>query len=121
MNRTFVSFVEHDDRVLREIWIQQALSQKHTICHILDDGLWRCTIFETDSVTDFFSESATELFCDTLGDRHSRHTTWLSTADLAPLAEAVFDEILSHLRRFTRTSFSNDYKDLIVSHGLEQL
>ena len=47
-----MSLVQHDDRVLTQLLVQQRLSQQHAICHILDHCLWPCAVLEADGVAD---------------------------------------------------------------------
>lgn len=46
-----VSFIQHDDRVLAQFRVDQALSQQHTVRHVLDDRLRAGAVLKTDGVT----------------------------------------------------------------------
>lgn len=46
-----VSFIQHDNGVLAQFRVDQALSQQHTVCHVLDHGLRAGAVLKTDGVT----------------------------------------------------------------------
>ncbi len=45
-----MGLVQHDDGVLGEVVVHQALPQQHPICHVLDDGLWAGAVLEANGV-----------------------------------------------------------------------
>lgn len=51
VNGAFMSLIKHNDWILLQIRVNQALSQQHAICHVLDHSLLGCYIFKSDSVT----------------------------------------------------------------------
>ena len=46
----FMGLVQHDDGVLGEVIVHQALPQQHPICHVLDDGLRAGAVLEANGV-----------------------------------------------------------------------
>ena len=46
----FVSLIQHDDVVLCQISVDQALPKHHSLCHVFDFGLRTRTILETNRV-----------------------------------------------------------------------
>ena len=61
-----VRLVQHDDGILSDVGVNQALTLKHTVRHVLDTGLWTRTVLETDGVADFLTKTATDFFRHTL-------------------------------------------------------
>ena len=45
-----VGLVQHDNGVLAQLRVYQALSQQHTVCHVLDHSLGAGAVLETDGV-----------------------------------------------------------------------
>jgi hypothetical protein len=45
-----MSLIKDNDRVLPQLWIHQALSEKHAIRHVLNDCLGRRAIFKPNAV-----------------------------------------------------------------------
>lgn len=50
MNGPLVGLVQHDDGILSEVRVNQALSQQHAVCHVLDDRFWAGAILKSNSV-----------------------------------------------------------------------
>lgn len=50
MYSSLVSLIQHDDTILKKVWINKTLSKQHTICHVFDLCLRTCTVFKTDCV-----------------------------------------------------------------------
>lgn len=46
----FMGLIQHDNGILGEIWVYQALSQQHAICHVFDDSLRAGAVFKTNGV-----------------------------------------------------------------------
>ena len=89
--------VEHDDRVLAHIRINETLSLEHTVRHVLDLRLGARTVFETDRIADFLSQPTPHFLGHTLRDGHGGDTTGLGAAYLATVGETSFGEVLCHL------------------------
>jgi hypothetical protein len=113
-NGTLVCLVEHENRVLRHVGVDETLPLQHTVRHVLDLGLGTGAIFETNRVADLLAETASDLLGDTLGDRHGGDTTRLGTADLELVGESSFGEVLGHLGRLARSRVSDDDEDLVL-------
>lgn len=109
-----VSLVEHENRVLRHVGVDETLPLQHTVGHVLDLGLGARAILETNGVADLLAETASDLLGDTLGDRHSGDTTRLGAADLELVGESSFGEVLGHLSRLARSRVSDDDEDLVL-------
>lgn len=50
VNGAFMGLVQHDDRVLRQVRVNETFSQQHTIRHVLDHCLGTRTVLKTDRV-----------------------------------------------------------------------
>lgn len=50
VNGSLVGLVQHDDGILSEVGVNQALSQQHAVCHVLDDCFWAGAILKSNSV-----------------------------------------------------------------------
>lgn len=109
-----MSLVEHEDTVLRHVGVDKTLSLEHTIRHVLDLGLGRRAVLESDRVADFLSQSTSDLLGDSLSDRHGSDTTRLRASDLELVGESSLGEVLCHLRCLARSCVSNDDEDLIL-------
>ena len=107
-NGSLVSLIQHDHRIRRHVWIDQTLSLKHTIRHVLDPGFRTGAVLKTDSIPNLLAEATTNLFCDTLRDGHSCHTTRLCTSNLAPIGKTVFCKVLRHLGGLPGTSVADN-------------
>ena len=106
--------VEHDDRVLAHIRINETLSLEHTVRHVLDLCLWTRTVLETDRVPDFLPKTASNLLRDTLRDGHGSDTTRLGAAYPALVRVACLGEVLDHLRGLAGTSVADDNEHLML-------
>ena len=89
--------VEHNDRVLDHIRINETLSLEHAVRHVLDLRLGACTVLKTDRVADFLAQPTPDFLSDTLRDGHGGDTTRLGAANLATVGETGFGEVLRHL------------------------
>lgn len=49
---SFVSFVQHDDGILRHVTINETLPQQHTVCHVLDLRLRTGAVLKPNGVPD---------------------------------------------------------------------
>ena len=56
-----VGLVQHEDRVLAQVGVDKALSQKHTFCHVLDLRLGGCAVLETNGVAHLLTQTTPEL------------------------------------------------------------
>ena len=45
-----MSLIQHDDRILTQLLVQQRLSQQHAICHVLDHRLWSCAVLKANGI-----------------------------------------------------------------------
>ena len=52
VNGPLVSLVQHDDRVLGQVAVDQTLSQHHAVRHVLDDSLRTRAVLKPDRVSD---------------------------------------------------------------------
>ena len=109
--------VQHNDRVLADIWVDETLSLQHTIRHVLDARFRTRAVLKTDRVTNFLSKPATNLLGDTFCHGHCSDTPGLSATDLALVSESLLCQILSHLCRLPRAGVTNNDKDLMLNCG----
>ena len=42
--------IQHDDCILSEVGVDQALSEQHPVCHVLDDCFWAGAVLKSNSV-----------------------------------------------------------------------
>ena len=49
-----VSLIQHNDRVLSEVRVDEALSKQHALCHVFDLCLGARAVFETDCVANLW-------------------------------------------------------------------
>ena len=61
MDSALVGLIQHKDRVLAQVGINEALSQKHTFRHIFNFRFWCCTVLKTNGVTDFLAQTTSKL------------------------------------------------------------
>lgn len=113
-DRSLVSFVKHENTVLRHVWIDKAFPLKHAVGHVFDLGLGTRAVFETDRVANFLAETATNFFGDTLGNRHGCNTTRLCATNFESIGVTCFGEVLCHLSCLARSRVSYDNEDLIL-------
>lgn len=106
--------IQNQHRIRRHIRVDQTLSLKHTVRHVLDPRLGARTVLEPDRIPDFLTESASDLLSDTFRDGHSCYTTRLSAPNLAMVGKSFLSEVLGHLRRFAGASVTDDDEDLML-------
>ncbi len=62
-----MSFVQHDNGVLFQVTVDEALPQQHTIRHVLDEGLLRGHVLEPNGVANLggggYDEDKYMLYC----------------------------------------------------------
>ena len=100
--------VQHDNGVLSDVRVDQALALQHTIRHVLDARLRTGAILETDGIPDLLTKTATDLFTDTFRHRHSSDTTGLRTPYKTVGAVAILVKELCQLRGLSRASLADN-------------
>ena len=75
--RAFMSLVNHDGRVRSQIRVGQEFPKKHTICHVLDDGLVGCAVFKADTVAAFLPEAHAHFISDASSHTHGCYASRL--------------------------------------------
>lgn len=120
-NRSLVRLVQHENRIFRNQWIDEALALQHTVRHVLDASLRAGTILETDCVPNFLAEPTAYFLCDTFCDGHRGDTTGLCATDHAVLRETLLRKILRHLRCLSRACIADNNQDLVLPDGVQQL
>jgi hypothetical protein len=109
-----VGLVQDDTRVLAHVRIDQRLSKQQTVRHVLDLRVRPGAVLESDRVPDLLSETATDLFGDSFGDRCGSDSTRLGTPDLTSVGETFLGEILGELGCLSRAGLSDDDEDGIL-------
>lgn len=61
-----VGLIQHDDGILSEVGVNQALSQQHAICHILDDCFWAGAILKSNGVAHLHKTEEANLSTESL-------------------------------------------------------
>ena len=92
-----MSLIQHDDRVLADIRVNETLSLKHAVSHVFDTGLRAGAVLKTDCIPDFLAQTTTDLFRDTFSDGHGSNTPGLGATDSAIVGVASLSEVLCHL------------------------
>ena len=118
-------------RLLAEFVVHHGFAQQHSVGDELDVGVGTRAVVETDAVADLSAHSAPALLSDSLRDSDSCYTTRLRDSDHSVstperskgdgLEQARFVEILSDLRGFTASRFSDDNRCGIVLDGMDDL
>ena len=85
----FMGLIQHNDGILADVWVDETLSLEHTIRHVLDARFRTRAVLETDCVSNFLSETATNLLGHTLRHGHGSNTSGLSATDLALVGESL--------------------------------
>jgi hypothetical protein len=111
---TFVCFVQHDNRVLAHQRVDQTLTLKHTVRHVLDPGLRASAVLESDGVADFLSKPAADLFRNTFRHRHGSDTPRLRAANSTPVSKTCFCKVLNHLCGLAGASVADNDQDLML-------
>ena len=57
-----VRLIQHDDAVLHEVRVDEALTQQHALSHVLNLCLWTRAVLETDRVADLVTKNIVEIF-----------------------------------------------------------
>lgn len=60
-------FIEHNYAILAHVFVDEGLSEEHTVSHVLDNGVWASAILESDSVTNFFAQLNAHFFRNSFG------------------------------------------------------
>src|SRR6202023_498224 len=118
---SFMCFIKKDDRILFHIRIEEAFSQEHTICHVLDFCFRAGTVLKSNGISHLSSQSTSYLLSDAFCNRHCCNSTRLSTPDLPPSCKSLLGKILSHLRSFATSCFSDYNKQLMLLHSFNNL
>ena len=71
--RAFVRLIEHNDGVLRQVWINKTLTQQHTVCHVLNHRLGTGAVFKSNCVADLTTQTPT---CTSTNSTLSHSTNW---------------------------------------------
>jgi hypothetical protein len=121
MNGSLMRLVQHNHRILTQVFVQQSFSQQHTISHVLDDGPGRCVIFEPDRVTDFLAQSHSHLLTDSFCNTHGGDSSGLGASNLAFFGQTSFMQVLSDLGGLSASCLSNDNQDSVVHARSNQL
>ena len=50
MNCSLVRLVQHDDCILSEVGVDQAFSEQHPVCHVLDDCFGAGAVLKSNGV-----------------------------------------------------------------------
>ncbi|RYF40332.1 MAG: PLP-dependent transferase, partial [Cytophagaceae bacterium] len=116
-----VGFVKHDDAIPSELRIQKNLSLHDTIGHVLDSSAAACLVFKTDSVADFFADSASYFVGHTCSHTHGGNTTWLCTADDAVVGKSILRKILCELCSLATASVSDHNHQLVLAYCFQEL
>mmetsp|Transcript_1473 Transcript_1473/g.3565 ORF Transcript_1473/g.3565 Transcript_1473/m.3565 type:complete len:213 (-) Transcript_1473:1550-2188(-) len=116
-----MGLVQNNHTVLRELVVQQALSQQHTISHVFDHGVCGCAVLKTDGIPHLFTQTAAKLLGHTLGHAHGGNTPGLRAANLALCSEAHLCQVLCHLGGLSGPRLTNHHQRLIVLHSLHEL
>lgn len=56
-----MGFIQHDDGILCQVWVNEALSQQHPICHVLDHSLRAGTVLKSDGVANLQGSETQEI------------------------------------------------------------
>ena len=113
--------VQHDHRILAEIWVNKGFSLEHAVCHVFDPRLWARAILKTDRVANLLAETTADLLSNTFCHRHSSDTTGLCAADSTIVYVAVFSKILRHLSCLPGSCIPNDDEDLVLFQTVSKL
>ena len=112
--------VQHDHRILADIWVNKAFSLEHAVRHVLDPRLRAGEILETDCVANLLAERAADLLRDTFCDGHSSDATGLCTTYYTAVCVSVFGKILRHLSRLASSCVPDNDEDLVLSGGQQE-
>lgn len=105
-----MSLIEHDHAILGELWVVHGLSQKHTVGHILQQGLPRGgLIFESDCVANLLTQHHVHLFTHSLGHTHGRDTARLGAAYRLTPCDPRLQEELWNLSSFSTAGLSLEH------------
>ena len=113
--------VQHDHRILTDIWVDKTFSLEHTIRHILDPRLRARTILETDCVANLLAETTADLLCDTFCDGHGSDTTGLCATYSTTVCKAIFGKILRHLSCLPRPCVADNDENLVLFQTVSKL
>ena len=113
--------VQHNYRVLADIWVNEAFSLEHAVCHVFDPRLWARAILKTDCIANLLAETTADLLSNTFCHRHSSDTTGLCAADSTIVYVAVFSKILRHLSCLPGSRVPNDDEDLVLLQTVSKL
>jgi hypothetical protein len=110
-------FIQHDHRILVEIWVSKAFSLEHAVRQVLDLRLRVRKVLETDRIANLLTEGAGDLFCNTFCHGHGSDATGLCATDSTAVCVSVFEKILRHLSCFAGSSFPDNDEDLMLAGG----
>jgi len=53
--RAFMCLVQHNDGILRQVWVNKAFPQQHTVRHVLDHRLRTGAVFKSNCVANLIT------------------------------------------------------------------
>mmetsp|Transcript_26776 Transcript_26776/g.62146 ORF Transcript_26776/g.62146 Transcript_26776/m.62146 type:complete len:301 (+) Transcript_26776:1936-2838(+) len=116
-----MGFVHDNCAVSVQVRLEQGFTQKHSIRHVLDDGLLASAIFETNRVADLGTQFACHLISHALCHGHSRDSSGLRAANLAIDRVACLVQVLSQLCCLPRTCLANTDDDVVLPQEVNEL
>jgi hypothetical protein len=113
--------VQHDHRILADIWVNKAFSLEHAVRHVLDPRLWARAIFETDCIANLLTETTADLLRNTFCNGHSGDATGLCAANSTIVCKAIFSKVLRHLSCLPGSRVPDNDEDLVLSQTVSKL
>ena len=110
--------IEHNDRILTKVLINEGLPEEHTVSHVLNKSFTWGMILEPDGIPHLFSQFDIHFLANSLGDAHGCNSSRLGAPNFSSLGKASVEEILSDLGGFPAASFSNNNQNVVIDASL---
>ena len=114
MQRTFMSFINNQNRITLQIRFIKELPEQHAISHILNKSPFTGTVFKPNRIPNLMAKLTSHFLTNPCCNTHSRNPSGLRHPNFSEFGVPNFMQILRNLSRFARACISNYDQNLVI-------